>query len=65
MRIGCCSLSEFKREAIDGGNIVGGWDLVRLADGSHMKEGASRDWGFEDIVLADGEVLVAQLQPCH
>jgi len=63
MRIGCCSLSEFKRKAIDGGSIIGGWDLVRLADGGHMKEGASRDWGFEDIVLADGEVVADNGEP--
>ncbi len=56
MRIGCCSLSEFKRK--DGAKtIVGGWYAVKIGDGGHMKEGSTRDWGFEDIVIADGKVF--------
>ncbi|KAJ7492572.1 histidine phosphatase superfamily [Mycena latifolia] len=55
MRVGCCSLTEVvrKRDVIP---ILGGWDALRLADGAHLKEGASREWGFEDIEIADGKV---------
>ncbi|KAI0704853.1 histidine phosphatase superfamily [Cytidiella melzeri] len=64
MRIGCCSLTEFKRKAAGtGAGIVDGWDLVKLADGSFMKEGATRDWGFEDIVCADGQVVEDSGEP--
>jgi transcription factor C subunit 7 len=55
MRIGCCSLTEFQRRA-SAQDVVGGWDMLRLGDGSYMKEGATRDWGFEDIVVEDGKV---------
>ncbi|KAF5377577.1 hypothetical protein D9615_005363 [Tricholomella constricta] len=56
LRVGCCSLSEFER---DQGNqdILGAWIAPRLADGAHLKEGASRDWGFEDIEIAAGKVV--------
>ncbi|KAI0348007.1 phosphoglycerate mutase-like protein [Trametopsis cervina] len=57
MRIGCCSMSEFKRTSGPEGEIVGGWDAVKLGDGSHMKEGSTRDWGFEDIVIDKGQVI--------
>ena len=55
MRIGCCSLSEFQRTQ-PGEKALESWKLLRLGDGSHMKEGSTRDWGFEDIVIADGKV---------
>lgn len=61
MRIGCCSLSEFKRQP-GATRVVGGWDAVKMADGAHMKEGATRDWGFEDIVIAGGKVSVISVQ---
>ena len=56
MRIGCCTLSEFQRKS-DKGSVIGGWEAVRIGDGSHMKEGAGRDWGFEDIILSEGKVM--------
>ncbi|KAJ7619076.1 phosphoglycerate mutase-like protein [Mycena polygramma] len=56
LRVGCCSLTEVvrKRDVIP---ILGGWDARRLADGAHLKEGSSREWGLEDIEVADGEVV--------
>ncbi|KAJ7254065.1 histidine phosphatase superfamily [Mycena haematopus] len=54
MRVGCCSLTEVVRSECY--PRVGGWEARRLADGGHLKEGASRDWGFEDIQIEDGKV---------
>ena len=55
LRPGCCSLSKLKgREGID--DVLGAWEAELLADGSHMAGGSTRDWGFEDIVIADGKV---------
>lgn len=57
LRIGCCTVSEFvPREGKMGGTKLGEWEAVRLGDGSFLKEGALRDWGFEDIELEGGEV---------
>jgi transcription factor C subunit 7 len=55
LRVGCCSLTETvrKRDVIP---ILGGWDARRLAYGKHLKDGASREWGFEDIEISNGEV---------
>ncbi|KAF7347792.1 PGAM-domain-containing protein [Mycena venus] len=55
MRAGCCSLTEVvrKRDVIP---ILGGWEPRLLGYGKHLKEGASREWGFEDIEIADGKV---------
>ena len=55
LRVGCCSVSEFSRKPATHG-IVGAWDTEKLVDGSHLKDGASRDWGFEDIEMANGKV---------
>ncbi|KAJ6575168.1 histidine phosphatase superfamily [Mycena capillaripes] len=56
LRVGCCSLTEVvrKRDVIP---ILGGWDARLLADGAHLKDGASRDWGLEDIQVSDGQVV--------
>ena len=62
LRVGCCTLSEFKRKS-DVTEFIGGWEAKRLADGSHLKEGASRDWGFEDIIIENGKVIDDQGQP--
>jgi transcription factor C subunit 7 len=55
LRVGCCSLTEVvrKRDVIP---ILGGWDLLRAADGKHLKDGTSREWGFEDIEISNGQV---------
>jgi len=62
LRVGCCTLSELKRKE-GAEKVVGGWEAEYLADGKHMKEGATRDWGFEDIVVADGQVVNDKGQP--
>lgn len=62
MRIGCCSISEFKRKAV-GAKPLNGWQMTRMGDGSHLKEGSTRDWGFEDIMIADGKVVDDNGQP--
>jgi len=56
LRVGCCSLSEFTRvpHSGQGGPL---WTAKRLGDGSHLKDGTSRDWGFEDIEIARGRVV--------
>ena len=55
IRVGCCSITDFKpRDASS--NLVGNWEATKLADGAHLKEGASRDWGFEDAIVEDGKV---------
>ncbi|KAJ7706129.1 histidine phosphatase superfamily [Mycena rosella] len=56
MRAGCCSLTELVRKR-DVMPILGGWDALRLADGTHLKDGTSRDWGFEDIEISHGQVV--------
>jgi hypothetical protein len=69
LRVGCCSLTEMKRLPGASDKVSGGWEGLKMADGAHLKEGASRDWGFEDIVIANGEVcgkslsLVSRLEP--
>ncbi|KAJ7110169.1 histidine phosphatase superfamily [Mycena epipterygia] len=56
LRVGCCSLTEVVRKH-DVIPILGGWDARRLADGAHLKEGSSREWGFEDIEISNGLVV--------
>lgn len=50
MRVGCCTLSEFRRK--DGG----GWDMKKKAEGEFLTGGVQRDWGLEDIRIANGKV---------
>lgn len=57
LRIGCCSITEFVRNEKEDWKVIGGWEVRRLADGAHLEDGASRDWGFEDIVVANGKVI--------
>lgn len=54
LRVGCCSLSEFDRQD-------GRWEARRLADGAHLADGASREWGLEDIEIAAGKVGLSPL----
>jgi len=56
-RVGCCSLTEGVRKDSSSDGVIGGWELLKLADGSHLEKGASRDWGFEDIQIANGKVI--------
>ncbi|KAF7791896.1 hypothetical protein EIP86_002920 [Pleurotus ostreatoroseus] len=62
MRIGCCSLTEMRRKE-EAEKVVGGWAPVRVGDGSHMKEGSTREWGFEDVMVKDGQVVDDAGQP--
>ena len=55
LRAGCCSLSHVTKKP-DATQVLAGWEARLLADGSHLKEGASRDWGFEDVVIGDNGV---------
>ncbi|ETW87257.1 hypothetical protein HETIRDRAFT_437817 [Heterobasidion irregulare TC 32-1] len=60
LRIACCSLTRVERKAgvVDGVQpIEGAWEARLLGDGSHLKDGNQRDWGFEDIEIADGQVV--------
>lgn len=57
LRVGCCSFSEFVRKEAENWKVIGGWEAKRLADGKHLKDGAQRDWGFEDIEVANGKVI--------
>ncbi|TCD71489.1 hypothetical protein EIP91_008869 [Steccherinum ochraceum] len=62
LRPGCCSLSKLDRkEAVS--HVLGAYKPSLLVDGSHMAGGSTRDWGFEDIVIADGKVVNDQGQP--
>jgi len=58
IRVGCCSLTEFVRKKTKGA-VLGkeSWEVLKLADGGHLTGGASRDWGFEDIEIANGKVV--------
>jgi transcription factor C subunit 7 len=59
MRIGCCTLSVFQRapdapsDALLGHGV---WHAESIGDGSYLKEGALRDWGFEDVQIENGKV---------
>ena len=55
-RVGCCCISEFVRKEGEDWKVIGGWEAKRLADGSYLRDGALRDWGFEDIEVANGKV---------
>ena len=55
LRIGTCSITELKPKDASS-NAVGNWVATKLGDGSHLKEGASRDWGLEDAVYIDDQV---------
>jgi len=60
LKVGCCTLSELHLqggEMFGGGSVVGAFVATKLADGSHLKEGASRQWGFDDIEVEDGRVV--------
>ncbi|KAI6005332.1 histidine phosphatase superfamily [Pisolithus orientalis] len=56
LRVGCCSISVFTRKPGAVG-IVGAWEPELLANGDHLKDGASRDWGFEDIHTSNRKVI--------
>ncbi|KAF9015204.1 histidine phosphatase superfamily [Cyathus striatus] len=49
LKVGCCTLSELTRKPSS--------TTQMLADGSHMAQGSSREWGFEDIEVDKGRVV--------
>ncbi|KAF8610132.1 phosphoglycerate mutase-like protein [Ceratobasidium sp. AG-I] len=52
LRVGTCTVSTIER------GKRGGWEAVgTLADGSFLEKGVERDWGFEDVVIRQGEVV--------
>ena len=65
-RPACCSLTVLDRKAVVAqapspvsavvGGAGGDWMPRILGGGDHLKDGLQRDWGFEDIPIADGEV---------
>ncbi|KAF9787081.1 histidine phosphatase superfamily [Thelephora terrestris] len=57
VRVGCCTLSELVRKEGGDRGVIGGWEVKRFVDGAHLKDGALRDWGFEDIEIAHGKVI--------
>lgn len=68
-RVACCSITVLDSKvaaAAEGDTVppavVGGWAVRLLADGSHLKGGLQRDWGFEDAVFVDGEVRIFNLE---
>ena len=58
----CCSITVLDRKAAAAEGdpvlpaVVGDWAVRLLGDGSHLKDGLLRAWGFEDAVLENGEV---------
>ncbi|KII93515.1 hypothetical protein PLICRDRAFT_673492 [Plicaturopsis crispa FD-325 SS-3] len=56
VRVGCCSLTKATRKA-DAAGVASAWNLELVADGAHLSGGASRDWGFEDIEISNGQVV--------
>lgn len=57
VRVGCCSLTVFTRKEGDDWKVIGGWEDKKFVDGTHLKGGALRDWGFEDAEIANGKVV--------
>ncbi|KAJ3894984.1 histidine phosphatase superfamily [Lentinula edodes] len=55
LRVGCCTLSEFSRKV--GGAGSGSWEVKKLAEAEFLTGGVQRDWGLEDIQIADGKVI--------
>ncbi|KZV77740.1 phosphoglycerate mutase-like protein [Peniophora sp. CONT] len=55
-RAGCASITVTRRKE-EGKDVVGAFEIVTLGSGKHLKDGLQRDWGFEDIQIADGKVV--------
>ncbi|OJT12958.1 hypothetical protein TRAPUB_10523 [Trametes pubescens] len=62
LKVGCCTVTELARKPGET-EVLGGWDVKRLADGSHLKEGVQREWGFENAIIRDGKVINDSGQP--
>ena len=55
MRVGCCTICEFTPHP-GSSRALGTWQAKRLGDGSFLKNGVEKEWGFEDIELVNGKV---------
>ena len=65
LRIGCCSLTILKRKDGQSG-LKGAYEAFTLGSGDHLSQGASRDWGFEDIEVGEsGEVRLKWGRSIH
>jgi transcription factor C subunit 7 len=63
LKVGCCSLSELHpKPDVKSVSPLGSYYGVKLADGSHMKGGSSREWGFDDIEIEEGRVCLDSLK---
>ncbi|KAF8893065.1 histidine phosphatase superfamily [Infundibulicybe gibba] len=45
LRVGCCSVTEVARRS----SCASEWTTRRLGDGSHLRDGAQKEWGFRDL----------------
>lgn len=63
LKVGCCTVTELARKPGET-EVLGGWDVKRLADGSHLKEGVQREWGFENAIIRDGKVCARLSMSC-
>lgn len=57
IRVGCCSNSELvrKKDSVVG-DVVGAYEPVVLANGTHLQKGSDRMWGFDYV-----EVVIPHL----
>ena len=59
LRVGCCTLTNLERpQGVR--DAVGCWQPKKLADGGHLKDGVTRDWGFDNCIIIDGKVKIKQ-----
>ncbi|KAI9453997.1 histidine phosphatase superfamily [Russula earlei] len=60
-QVACCSLTSLDRKDHAAGDStpleVGNWTARLLGDGTHLKEGLQRPWGFRDLAITNGEVI--------
>ncbi|KAI0724507.1 histidine phosphatase superfamily [Cerioporus squamosus] len=56
LRVGCCTLTDLQR-AQGTRDAVGNWHPKKLADGGHLKDGVTREWGFDNCIIVDGKVI--------
>jgi transcription factor C subunit 7 len=61
LKVGCCSLTELnfkpnQAEERKEKGLLGAYHPVKLADGAHLKGGALREWGFDDVEVEKGRV---------
>ncbi|TFK41114.1 histidine phosphatase superfamily [Crucibulum laeve] len=58
LNVGCCSLTELTRKTdTPSSEVLGCWTALKLADGAHLSQGTSREWGFQDIEVDKGRVV--------